>query len=63
MYTKVGILIGAGDITQQEMTAPVGIHYKRRHVQPSREKLGRILREMFRVWLTSVGYASVSNTL
>ena len=49
MYTKVGILIGAGDISQQEMTAPVGIHYKRRQAQPSREKLGRILRETFRV--------------
>ena len=28
MYTKVRILIGVGDIAQQEITAPIRIHYK-----------------------------------
>ena len=56
MYIKVRILIGVGDITPQEMTAPVEIPYKGR---PSGEKLAIILR----VWLTLVGVALVSNTV
>ena len=56
MYIKVRILIGVGDITPQEMTAPVEIPDKRR---PSGEKLAIILR----VWQTLVGVALVSNTL
>ena len=63
MYTKVRTLIGVDDIAPPEVTAAVGIHYKGRPAQPSREKLGRILRETFRVWLTLVGVALVSNTL
>ena len=63
MYINVRILIGVDDIAPPEMTAPVGIHYKGRPAQPLREKLGRILRETFRVWLTLVGVASVSNIL
>ena len=56
MYIKVRILIGVGDITPQEMTAPVEIPDKGR---PSGEKLAIILR----VWQTLVGVALVSNTL
>ena len=55
MYTKVRTLIDVDDIAPPEVTAAVGIHYKGRPAQPSREKLGRILRETFRVWLTLVG--------
>ena len=77
MYIKVRILIGGDVISPQEVTAPVGIRYKGRRPQPSkeiqrkfreklrkfREKLGRILIETFRVWTSLVGVASVSNTL
>ena len=66
MYIKVRILIG-DVISPQEVTAPVGIRYKGRRPQPSRgkfrEKLGSILTETFRVWLSLVGVASVSNIL
>ena len=74
MYIKVRILIGGDVISPQEVTAPVGIRYKGRRLQPSRgnseeiqrkfrEKLGSILAETFRVWTSLVGVASVSNTL
>ena len=67
MYIKVRILIGGDVISPQEVTAPVGIRYKGRRPQPSRgkvrEKLGCILTETFRVWLSLVGVASVSNIL
>ena len=75
MYIKVRILIGGDVISPQEVTAPVGIRYKGRRPQPSRgnseekfrekvrEKLGSIVTETFRVWLSLVGVASVSNIL
>ena len=74
MYIKVRILIGGDVISSQEGTAPVGIRYKGRRRQPPRgnskeiqrkfrEKLGSILAETFRVWLSLVGVASVSNIL
>ena len=37
MYTKVRILIGVDGISSEEVTAPVGIRYKGRRPQPSRE--------------------------
>ena len=49
MYIKVMIWIGGGGIAPPEMAAPVGIHYKGRPTQPSREKLGRILGGTFQV--------------
>ena len=69
MYIKVRILIGGDVISPQEVTAPVGIRYKGRRPQPSRanserkfrEKLGGILAQTFRVLLSLVGVASVSN--
>ena len=66
MYIKVRILIGVDGISvdgisPQEVTAPVGIRYKGRRPQPSREKLGSILTETFRIWLNLVGVASVYN--
>ena len=63
MYINVRILIGGDVISLQEVTAPIGIRYKGRRPQPSREKLGRIVTETFRVWLSLVGVASVSNIL
>ena len=41
MYIKVRIMIGGDDISPQEVTAPVGIHYKGRRPQPLGEKLER----------------------
>ena len=67
MYIKVRILIGGDVISPQEVTAPVGIRYKGRRPQPSRgnseENSGSIVTETFRVWLSLVGVASVSNIL
>ena len=66
MYIKVRILIVGDVISPQEVTAPVGIRYKGRRPQPSRgnsekkfrekvrEKLGSIVTEKFRVWLSLV---------
>ena len=62
-YTKVRILIGVGDIAQQEMTTPVRIHYKVEGVPSLQGEIGRHSTKTFRVWLTLVGVASVSNTL
>ena len=63
MYIKVRILIGGDVISPQEVTTPVKIRYKGRRPQPLREKLGSILTETLRVWLSLVGVASVSNIL
>ena len=70
MCIKVRILIGGDVISPQEVTAPVGIRYKafekeiqRRIQRKFREKSGSILAETFRVWLSLVGVASVSNIL
>ena len=41
MYIKVRILIGGGGIAPPEMAASVGIHYKGRPAQPSRENSER----------------------
>ena len=43
MYAQVGILNSVGDIAQQEMTAPIRIHYKFEGTFSLRGKIGEKL--------------------